>query len=334
MNELLGKYFTPKKCKTYDWDDQLHRLNVRRHAPSFRANGDLLFLRHESGLIKGMPNHLYHQERSCVSSSGLKMFAANPYKFKRLYCDEFGPELEPERDCLTLGSAVHAILFEPDLLDDAIVELKSPDERPFSRRIKLHKEYERALRRRHADKLVMEPDEIRLAFEIAESAQKNPLAMRIMSSPSLKELSLFCREPDSGVRIKSRIDFFCEWEERPTVVDCKTTAAGCSPTDFATTVARYGYDVSAALYCLCFEQVTGVFPRFMWLAIEKDNHGDHQCVLHELDEASMDFAIDETRRLLHDLATCKFDEFKSPYVDRVNVISLPGWRLKEANNRD
>lgn len=328
-HELLKKYFGTA-AKKITWENRYHGLTSKRHAMVMRSNGDPLFLRHENGIVLNIPNHLYHMERSHISSTGLRMFADNPGKFKRLYIDEIADEQVPDNEYLVLGSAVHAILFEPEQLDSRIIEITSPEEgKPFNRRIKLHRQYEASLRRKNADKIVLTKEDLELAFSLADSVRTNSLAMRLIESKSvLREAALFARQPDAGVRVKCKLDMFVELEGKPTIVDAKTVRGNSSPDGFATTIARYGYDVAAAHYCLCFQAVTGVWPDFVFMVIEKDDQGDHQCLLHKLDEESLRFAIDETIDTLKDLAMCKYDEFVSPYSNKINTVSLPGWRFK------
>jgi exodeoxyribonuclease VIII len=327
IHQLLAKHHP------IEWSDKFHRLNERGRM-RYKANDDPLFSEqtdHHKGVLYDMPNDLYHAERGHVSSSGLKIFDDNPYEFKSIYVDNAKSELQEDDQYLTLGSLVHCILLEPENLDELYVVApdEGPDGEPINRRKKNHRAWLESFAIKNRGKTVITDEQLRDGFALASSVDLNPLAKGLLTSENaLREVSLFCREPTTSVKVKCKLDTLVDYEDRPTILDLKTTTSSSSPDGFATTCSRFKYDVSAALYSLIFKAVTGVMPRFIFAVIEKNDNGFHQCVLHELDEDSLQLGIDEVRRVLQDLTLCHFDEFKSPYVNKVNVITSPGWRFK------
>lgn len=316
-----------------EWNDQYHGMDGNLRL-CYRANGDPMIARSWNAVMTGLPNDLYHAERDHLSSTSLKLFAKNPKKYKRIYVDKGSDEdaAEPEGDKYKkFGTLVHSIVLEPETLDDLYAVFDNgPDGEPWNARRKLHSQW-KEIKERETGKRFLHSSEFNTAMACAEEAMSNARAAELINGTELRhrELSVFCADGESGVRIKARFDLLLMYEGRPTIVDVKTTAADASPEGFSSTLGNLGYDVSAALYCMAFHTITGVWPRFLWIVIEKDKDGDNQCVVHELREGDMMLALDETRSYLTDISLAGFSQFKSPYHNKINIVSIPSWRFRK-----
>jgi hypothetical protein len=328
LEEILNGGVRTKWRNDYHYlaDDGVLRL---------RANKNQLILQNGNEIVSGMSNATYHAERQYVSSTALKLFDAKPERYRRLYVETEGPR-EPymeSSDYMKFGSLVHSILLDPEEEIERLyrVEDLGPDEEPLNLRKKLHRQWKESEERKHGYTIVSSED-FADAVAVAAAVERNKMAFDLVSYAPHAELSLFCSDSNSGLRMKARLDMLTMYENRPTILDIKVTTAESSPAGFGVMAARMGYDISAALYCMVFHKITGVMPRFIWVVLERDDDGDHACVLHESSNEDMMMAMGEVRDLLDDLTLATMVGFESPYYNKVNTVSYPAWRYRHKRN--
>ena len=82
--------------------------------------------------LTGIPDNIYHATNG-IGSTNLKRFIDSPAGFK--YGDGF-----EQKDCFDLGSAVHTLVLEPHLFDDAYVMMPETIPRKAGKKWDMFKE--------------------------------------------------------------------------------------------------------------------------------------------------------------------------------------------------
>lgn len=284
-------------------------------------------------VIRGMPNEDYHRERKHLSSSALKVFEDNPYKYHRIYVRGDVPEPNETNDKL-IGSITHSILLDGDEGVLGRYELYPTEVQgiEINRRLKDHREY---LADFEADCLKrgvtpMTEEQYLTAEGLAAAARKCDEAAAILDRDDLvREVSCFAYDQGTGLRIKARFDLLAWHRERFTLVDFKTSCCANPQKFIRKDVQDYRYDLSGALYCKVFHSLTGVMPAFIWVVLVKDDEGDYQCYACTLSDNSwMQAGIDCDRALEQCCRAGLSAEFVSPYAKGIHVVDLPHFRLR------
>ena len=153
--------------------------------------------------IANMPNDVYHSWPEGVSSSGLKDGLRSPAHYF------FREQSEPTR-AMTIGTAIHTALLEPERFKTDYVLLKDVKARTAS-------EYKAAVKV-HGSELVLTGTESDNVAGMQEAVLSNPLMASRLNGKGWRELSLFVRDPETQVLVRVRFDLLLE---NGTIVDVK-----------------------------------------------------------------------------------------------------------------
>lgn len=309
-----------------EWNDEYHEVSESRTIV-YKKNGDPLLLKHYNAVVFGMPNDQYHADRDYISSSTLKVFRSNPKKYERVYAKRQADENKSSEE-KEFGSLLHCLAAEPESFDNLYeIHDQGPDGEPLNLRRDLHKDWKR-VNEELSGKRFITTDYYMEALSVLDAVGQNQLAEKLISGSEFRELSLFCKHDQSGLRLKAKLDFATMHEDRPTIIDLKSTSRDASPEGWSKEIANWEYDLSAAMYCTVFQQITGEWPRFLWVAVQRESSGDHQCLIHELTNQDTMLVADEVRNLLDEMTLVSMTQFENPYSNKINRVSLPGWRFR------
>jgi hypothetical protein len=203
----------------------------------------------KEGFNPDVPNDLYHLDRTHVSSSSLKLLLEDPRAFVRRYVNN-EPDSGKSSASMDFGSYVHCAILEPHLLeqDFAIYE-------GARRAGKAWEEFKEA----NSDKIIImqsqkiEADKAVNIFNDAEVYTKDSKGNDKLAKISSffkkgKAEECLCGELD-GVKVKVKFDYRREFETFGSINDIKTTSFPINnKKEIESVSARWGYEVSAALY--------------------------------------------------------------------------------------
>lgn len=201
-----------------------------------------------------IPNGVYHADRSCVSSTGLKAALVSGAHYMA-YLNGSNKETPAKR----LGSLFHARVLEPDVyaLEYAVAPVGD-------RREKAYKEF--ALQ--NADRIVITPEEAALAENVADSIATHSGADALLRG-ALIEHTFIWQDEETGVWCKIRPDALNLNVADGICVDLKsTTDVGMDAFKF--TIRKYSYDLSAAFYLEGLRVCFGRDFDFGFLPFEKE----------------------------------------------------------------
>lgn len=264
-------------------------------------------------VYENMSNEAYHGNKSTISRSGIVEFMKSPLNYWHQYHDPDKPEKE-STDAMTLGSAFHALLIEPDLFHRQYTFMKEK----VDRRTKAGKEAYDLFCERSRGKTVMKAEDFETITKMAESVMSNPMASELIKD-GFYEHSIFWKDETTGLDLKTRPDI---WHSNMTV-DIKTTNSA-HPRAFQDSMVSYGYHLQAAMNREGIRAATGDdIKKHVFVCVEKSF--PFLNAVYILDETALQSAHNILRRVLGEMRYC-FDNNIWPGYD-TQVIGLPNWAI-------
>lgn len=271
-------------------------------------------LRELFGTLRCRPditNYMYHADRSCVSSSGLKLMLRSPAHFKH-YLD--APH--EETPALFIGTAIHARLLEPELFAEDYVVAPESDKRK-----KEYKEFKLA----HANQMILDKEQAEILEGIAQSVSQHSSASTLLRGGVI-EHSIIWQDKETGIWCKIRPDCLSVDFDTGICMDVKSTE-DASEEGFLRSCLRYDYDLSAAFY---LEGLRETFQRdfdFAFLACEKS--APYACALYGAPMEMIERGQRRFRAALRRLKQCRdTDSWPSYQPDGdYSILSWPRYAI-------
>lgn len=235
------------------------------------------------GINAGLSNAEYHAEREHLSSSNLKLLLQSPAEFYRTKV--LGQGVKTSSPAMDLGSYVHSLILEPDLVDKEFALWTGWRKQGL--------EYEKWAAEQGKRIIISQP-QAHNGQKLARTIQACPPALDVLSG-GVPELSLAAQI--LGVPVKMRADYLNA--SRSYIADIKTTRHPIDSKLFRQTVKQLGYDLSASLYCEVAFQIYSKLFDFYWVLISK---ADNECVVYK---ASSNTLSDGARLVNQALVTYK-----------------------------
>jgi hypothetical protein len=255
------------------------------------------------GLIKGMPEHLYHAG-SELSSTGIKTMLDAPARYA------YEKDNPRTSDAFDFGTAVHTLVLgagSPFAIVDAADWRSAPA-----------KERRDAARAAGQTPVLIE-DYLR-AQAAAESVRSHEVAGGLFMG-GLPEVSGFTELAD--VPVRARFDYLSGCGNL--VIDLKTTAQSVDPRRLSRVCSEFGYHVQASVYQRVLGALNGFLPEFLHVFVE--TKPPHLVTVVQLDQRALDAgsrAVDEGLARYRDAIGGKGF---TGYPAVIHQISLPAWAL-------
>lgn len=212
----------------------------------------------EIGFYEDIPFSEYAALKA-VNSSTLKEMLVSPLHFKYLLDN-------PRKDTssMRVGRAVHTAVLEPSEFSKQYIQ-----EPKFDKRTTKGKEDSAKWNKQNTGKEVIESAEYDKCLAIRESVYRNSRAKQLLDVPAPNEISFIWRDKGTGVLCKGRLDRYVSIDNKPTVLDLKTTSRRATPKDFIKDILEYKYYFSAAHYLKGLSTLTGKeHTKFIIIAAE------------------------------------------------------------------
>jgi len=211
----------------------------------------------EPGVYFSISNEDYHRGEG-ISKSQLDDVAISMavYQWRK-----DAPEDEEKKEPLTVGTALHCALLEPDEFRSRFI--CSPD---FNRRTNTGKEEERAFLGRAADagKTVLSAEVWRKLILMRDSTFAHPSARWLLEQPGHAEASMYWLDNETGVLCRTRPDKFLS--TMPVIIDVKKVS---DMSRFPRHIAEFRYHVQDAFYREGFRQNYGETPMFVFIVVSE-----------------------------------------------------------------
>lgn len=228
------------------------------------------------GLVD-MTNEQYHSAPG-ISKSHLDCI--NEKSPKHYWHKYINPEREPYQPtpAMQIGTAIHTLILEPNLVDETIVRGLEID-----RRSNENKRRWAEFEQEHAGKIILKNDDYDHVLRVRDAVHAHPIASGLLTG-GRAEQSYFAMSPvpsmtDSGYMIdqetgeviheliKCRTDYIHDGGNL--IVDVKSTE-DASRAGFGKSATNYRYDVQVAWYYHVFECAFGWTPEnWAFIALEK-----------------------------------------------------------------
>lgn len=263
----------------------------------------------EPGIYKDISNEAYHGGDG-VSKSTLDLIHRSPAHYRASL-------VLPKREtaALTLGTAIHAAVLEPDSFEQNFVAAPDVDRRTKDGRT-AWAEFQLGA----AGKKILTAEQYETALNVRDAVHGNRMAVNLLCGGT-PEQSVYWTESLDGQEIlcKCRPDYL---RRDSLIVDLKTTEDARAD-HFLRSVTAYRYHVQCAWYQRGVEEATGDFRDFVFLAVEKEP--PYGIGIFTLPPEFVDAGVYAAMADLRVYAKCKKADYWPCYPEEVQVLDMPRW---------
>jgi hypothetical protein len=210
----------------------------------------------QNGIVSGLKLEEYHQQCTdgpSVSSSGLRRIATQSLAHFWAY-SSLNPDAEPQEESasMVLGKGSHHLFLGEDNFSlEYVARPETLDGEPWQGNRKVCRQW---LKDQEAiGRTILLPAQLTTIRGMAKSLAKHELVMSGILHGEI-EKSMFWRDPDTGIYLKSRPDVIPN--DSGDFADLKTTTS-VRYDALQNTIAEYGYHQQAALVGHIYKQLTG-----------------------------------------------------------------------------
>lgn len=283
------------------------------------------------GLILDMPANAYHATHA-MSAGGLKRMRQSPAHFYGLQLDPNRPPSGEPSPAMKNGTLVHCAIFEPDQVETRyVVAPTDAPKRPTEAQWKATKPSPESIvamqwwtefNARSTGKEMVDAVAMTAARSQAAALRRLPDVAALLSD-GVGESSAFWIDDATGELCKCRPDWTSPAGDGVILVDGKT-CQDASPDGFSRAIWNFDYWLQAAWYSDGYERATGKRVHgFVFAVVESS--WPHAAAAYMLDDAAIDRARAENRRLLDLYAECRRTGVWPGYQTTIQPIALPAW---------
>lgn len=238
------------------------------------------------GIYEGISNDTYHNDRTWLSSSQIKVALQSAYDYKYFILDGKGKRQESQSK--SFGTLVHKLILEEA---DFFNEFYIADLAGVDLRTKIGKELKAEHEKLAGSRTVVSQDDYNKACMCRDSVMSHKDARRLLELPGVSEASAYAvldhTLPSGEVvpfKVRVRPDRLVHGHA---ILDLKTSKNAGKDSFSRDALADwgYGYDVSSALYTRAIAQLTGEILPFIFIVVKNDE--PWSSAVYSLSEASM-----------------------------------------------
>lgn len=258
----------------------------------------------------------YHSLKEAVNASNLKKILESPLEYKH----SIEKTDKEEKSFFDMGHALHSTNLEQNT--DSFI--KGPD---VNKNTTVWKD---AKKEAEANgKILLDPsayDDVLRGFEVFCS---HPFAHKLVSYCQRIEQSGFYMDKKSGLWCKFRPDGVCANDtDGDYIFDYKSTRS-LSQRTLETSIAEYGYHISAAHYIEGYKALTGRDIKHYYLCYQKSS-GSMDVVVKLLDPDAIQLGKEIREAALLKIADCMAKNDWPGVSGKLEGIGLPQWAYDKA----
>lgn len=238
-----------------------------------------------------------------------------------------------ETNAMKVGTALHLAVLEPETFENQVILGLDHNRRGNANQEAWALFEKKAAKQK---KIWLTGEQYAHCEAMAEAVRANPRAMQFLDdaiSPGMNEVSMVWKDPETGLKCKSRVDRLCRWKQKHNaIVDVKTTAGYTPPTDFqpamggASTsrleqqIGAYGYDMQSMFYEGGAKVLAPADYRFFFIFVEKTP----PYAVHTVEPTieMMAEGQDKVRMALRRWAKCVKEKKYPAYGMQIDKVSL------------
>jgi exodeoxyribonuclease VIII len=270
----------------------------------------------EPGAYPEMPSHDYHALKDVLGSSSIKKWAEKgmtprAWKFWR-------EQPVTVTDPMKLGDAIHTAILEPEFYESRYAVWTGG-----RRAGKAWTEFNVAAAGATILTTVQDERARATAAYIKDYAENIYGVLRNGQS----EVSYFASDPETGLAVKARADFYGEAGDHRVLVDLKSTS-DVTPYARSKALVDKGYAIQLAFYMHVMEQATGQRPTsafILWVPTT----GPIDAVMDRVDPEAIEWGWKRAQAALAGIKEC-VDSGEFPGMHHaIETLNLPKWALAE-----
>ena len=268
------------------------------------------------------PNAAYHASAP-LSKSRLWEMRKTPQYFR--WFEDHRAE-QPQTDAMTMGSAFHKLVLEPDGYLDEFAVCPTVD-----RRTRQGKEAWAQFQADSGEKTVLMEWMHEQVSAMAAAIRAHPMANFLATNGEI-ETSIYYKDDLTGIECKARPDIVKTVGEKHIIVDLKSCVSA-STDDFRRQAINMGYDMQAAMYREAYKSEHGEECDFVFVAVEKEP--PYLINVVQCDELLLKHGYDVYREYLGMYKECSETGNWYGYNGAFGIINnmgLPAWLAAQYEN--
>lgn len=280
------------------------------------------------GIFK-MPAAEYHAAPG-VGKHSLDYVAKSPLDYA-LY-RQYG--MEPT-EAMEQSTLCHTATLEPDLFESSYYLRPGlyPDAKGGMSKWSGNSTWCKEWLAAHKDKPCVTPPELAKIRNAARSVREHPISGEFFDGKERCEMSLFARCPETGMMRKGRPDLMnTDGNETGWILDTKFVL-DATERAFKRQFQDLRYYVQHAYYVDLVELLTGVKPRFLFVAVEKEPMHEkseiHRVCCYELHEVCVELGRRHYMRDLRRFWECSESGTWPSDTDQIKPLELDKWLMRE-----
>lgn len=252
----------------------------------------------KEGIYSDISNQEYHDGRSHISSSGLKLMLKDGREFHKKYVLN-EQEVHRNQSAMDFGTYIHTLILEPHLVQEEFAV--------FDGMMRKGKAWEK-FKEEQEGKILLTRSQGSLAEGMINSFNESEFILGDHGAEEKVKLTSFFKKGKAeesffteleGVPVKVRSDYRKLTDEFASINDIKTTSESIRGIRDAVEICnRFDYDLSAALYVDVVKQLTGVEHDFFFTFLSKKDLG---CSIFKASESFLERGREKYLEALHKL---------------------------------
>lgn len=257
----------------------------------------------------------YHNVKKAVSSTALKKVVESPLEYKY-----FLTAPREDKTAFDFGRAMHSVVLE----QDTTTFLCGPD---VNKNTKEWKEAKAAAQLEN--KTLLDPEQYANVMRGFEMFCSHPIAHKLVTQCQKIEASGFYVDKATGLWCQFRPDGYCANDTHGDFIFDYKTANSISAHDIDSSIAAYGYHISAAHYIEGIKAVTGRDIKHFYMCYQKSS-GSMDVVVKVLDEVTIAVGKDIRDKCLMIIADCMDKNHWAGLSDKIEQCGIPNWAHEKA----
>lgn len=262
-------------------------------------------------IIDNMPADDYFSVEA-ASNSGLKLIRQSPAHFKYREPEDYDTRAKE------IGSAIHMALLEPERFNSHYLVAEAD--------VRTDAKYKGLKADVGGARVLTRPEHKRI-IGMQSAAYRNSRFAGYMKKAGRNELSVFSKDPLTGVPVKCRFDRKGDSLWAFDLKKCQDARGS----EFTKAISNYGYYMQVVFYSQVWEWETGEKMNcardFPLLALEEK--APHGCVFHDLDEVALMLGRRHMREALDTYARCLDSGIWPGYESESEDTSVTSWMANE-----
>lgn len=266
------------------------------------------------GLYDGIPEQLYHGDRTSLSSSGIRelLKPGGPARFH--YQQEHGA---PPRVAFDEGHAAHSEVLGTGL---EVVEVEAKDWKAKAAQAVRDQAYAEG-------KVPLLTHQVEMVRDMGAAIRRCPEAAELLSD-GRPEVTGYAVDPRTWVKLRARLDYMKDVRSGHVVgVDYKTTT-DAAPDPFEASAGKYLYAVQEATYRRVLAALGFEVDEFVFIAQEKTP--PYLVSFHQVDYEDLLLADELVTRGIEIFAECRATGEWPGYGTEINLMRLSRWQRAKA----